>query len=195
MPRDSRKTRKKILEASIDLLQKDYSPEIGMADFARHADVSRQTLYVQFTSRGKLLSQAFRYLNEDCNLQKKIDKFKAELSGKELISELVVAFDEHYEKVFWVAKALLASLELEPEARSAWHEWMDIYRQLCSGFIKTLKSDELLEGKWSIGTSTDLLMSLLSLENWSFLRKDCAWTSAQYGEHLSGLLLSTFTYD
>ena len=193
MPRDSRKTRKKILEASVDLLNRGYSPEIGMADFAAHAEVSRQTLYVQFSSRGKLLAQTFRYLNEQLNLATTIEQMIDQQDNEELIAAMVAEWDAYYQRIYWVTKALRATLELEPETQSAWHEWMDSYRQICSSCVLALKNADMLDGKWSRGTSTDLMMSVLSLDSWSFLRNDCGWSEKQYREHISSMLKGTLT--
>ena len=84
-------------------------------------------------------------------------------------------------------------MELEPETQAAWHEWMDYYRQQCANFVQALKNADALDGRWSRGTGTDLVMSVLSLESWSFLRHECGWSERQYQEHISAMLLSTLT--
>ena len=69
-------TRARILDAARQLLAEDSTRELSMDAVARHADVSRLTIYYQFGSRSGLLEALYDHLATRGNMQRIAQSFQ-----------------------------------------------------------------------------------------------------------------------
>ena len=70
-------TRSRILEAARQLLASESTADLSMEAIARKADVSRLTIYYQFSSRAGLLEALYDHLAERGHMQQMADVFQA----------------------------------------------------------------------------------------------------------------------
>ena len=64
MSSDNSKTRTRILQAALKLLEASQGQGVRMADIAKQAGVSRQAVYLHFSTRAELLIATTLYLDE-----------------------------------------------------------------------------------------------------------------------------------
>ena len=87
-------TRQRILDAARELLSSERSPDLSMEAIARRADLSRLTIYYQFTSRAGLLEALYDHLATRGHMQRMAEVFQQATLAKALarMIEIFVGF-------------------------------------------------------------------------------------------------------
>lgn len=173
-------TRKKIIETAADLLLKSNGQGVRMADIAESAGVSRQAVYLHFTTRAELMIAAVRYLDDVSGMEDRLKKFREAGSGTEILEAFIEFMGEHIERIYGVAKALMAVRHTDKAAAAAWEDRMESVRSGCRRTIETIEHEGMLSSDWTVDEAVDLMWTMLSIENWERLTVDCSWTINQY---------------
>ena len=84
-------TRSRILEAARQLLATESTADLSMDAVARKADVSRLTIYYQFSSRAGLLEALYDHLAQRGNMQQMVEVFQ-ESDSSSAIEKMVRTF-------------------------------------------------------------------------------------------------------
>src|SRR5262249_42141045 len=84
-------TRRRILEAARQLLATESHTDLGMEAIARKADVSRLTIYYQFSSRAGLLEALYDHLAQRGHMEQMADVFR-ESETSSAIDKMVRTF-------------------------------------------------------------------------------------------------------
>ena len=72
MPSANFDTRERILNAAWKLLEADKAASVRMGDIAKEAGISRQALYLHFSTRAELLVATARYLDDVKNVDQRL---------------------------------------------------------------------------------------------------------------------------
>src|SRR5215470_10209537 len=107
-------TRTRILEAARQLLAEESTRELSMDAVARRADVSRLTIYYQFSSRAGLLEALYDHLAARGNMQRMAQVFQAS-SHLVAVDELVATFVGFWSADKAVMRRLRAMAALDRE--------------------------------------------------------------------------------
>ena len=75
------KTRTRILDATLRMLEKHRGRGVRMGDIAKAAGISRQAVYLHFASRTELLVAATKYLDEILDVDHRLAPSRAAESG------------------------------------------------------------------------------------------------------------------
>ncbi len=172
-------TRTRILEAACDLLEAG-DPGVSMLDIARHAGLSRQTVYIQFGSRSELLIAATRYVDQKCGLEQRLLKSRQANSGIERLNAYIEFWGNYVPEIQGLAGALLSAPASDAAAAAAWNDRMLAHRDGCRAAIEALINDGALAAEWTLASATQMLMMLLSVRTWALLRDGEGYTSADY---------------
>ena len=81
MSSENQTTRLRILTATLDLLQGG-SKSVRMSDIARTAGISRQALYLHFSTRAELLIAAARHLDEVNEVDARLEPSRTAETGR-----------------------------------------------------------------------------------------------------------------
>jgi AcrR family transcriptional regulator len=84
-------TRQRILDAARELLSGDQSPDLSMEAVARRADVSRLTIYYQFTSRAGLLEALYDHLATRGHMQRMPEVFQ-QANQEQALGKMIEVF-------------------------------------------------------------------------------------------------------
>ena len=182
MSRDGSKTRARILEAVLTLLESGDASAVRMSDIAKSAGVSRQALYLHFPNRADLLIAATRHLDELKDIDARLAGSRNAKTGRDKLQAFIVAWGNYIPEIYGVGRALMAMMDSDKEARAAWQDRMQAVRQGCAGAVASLERDGDLAKGWSREEATDMLWALLSVRVWEQLRHECGWTQEQYIE-------------
>ena len=68
----------------------------------------------------------------------------------------------------------------DKEAAAAWNDRMKAVRHGCEAAVQAISLDGSLTRDLTEEAATDLLWTLLSVENWERLIRDCGWTQSAY---------------
>jgi AcrR family transcriptional regulator len=175
-------TRSRILKAAWALLENDPRNEVRMSDIAKQAGISRQAVYLHFTTRADLLIATTRYLDEVKNIDARLARSRSAATGLDRLDAFIDAWGNYIPEIFGVAKALMAMKDTDEAAALAWQDRMLAVRQGCEAAVKALQRDGLLSPDHSAEHATDILWTMLSVQSWERLTKECGWSQDHYIE-------------
>ena len=70
--------------------------------------------------------------------------------------------------------------ENDKAAAEAWDERMQAVRHGSQAAVRAIEKDGKLKSDLSEQVATDILWTLLTVENWEKLVQDCAWSQTEY---------------
>lgn len=164
---------------------------VRMSDIAAAAGVSRQALYLHFSSRAELLVATTQYGDQVRGLQERLAPWLAATKGVELLQEFIEFWGNYLPEIYGIAKALLLNRETDEAAATAWNERMAVVRGSCRRTIEALQRDGMLRSEWDLDEATDLMWTTLSIPNWEQFTNECGWSTSQYVSHMQTLLRRT----
>ncbi len=173
-------TRIRILEATWRLMEEQRGQGVRMSDIAAAAGVSRQALYLHFSSRTELLVETTRYGDEVRGVEERSIRCRAAPTGVEVLTAYIEFWGNYVPEIYGIAKALLAVRETDEAAAAAWNDRMGMLRDCCRYTIEAIQRDKMLAPEWTCEEATDLLWTILSIQNWEQLTVECGWSISQY---------------
>jgi AcrR family transcriptional regulator len=185
-------TRTRILEATWELLEERHGQGVSMSEIARAAGISRQAVYLHFSSRTELMIATTQYVDEAKGLNERLNQLNAATSGIELLEACVDVWGNYIPEIYGIAKALLNIRESDEAAAAAWDGSMGCLRDVCREIIEALDHDGVLASEWSHNEATEMLYTLLSIQNWEQLTLESGWSTAQYVDWMKTLLKRSF---
>ena len=173
-------TRIRILEATWSVLEAKGGHGARMGDIAKAAGISRQAVYLHFTSRADLLAATTTYIDDRLDLERRLAPSREAGSGIERLDAYIRFWGNYVPEIYNVAKALLSVQDTDEAAAAAWHDRMLALRDGCRAAIEALQADDNLAGEWNVKRATDLLWTILSVRNWEQLTQECGLSRRQY---------------
>jgi AcrR family transcriptional regulator len=174
-------TRTRILDATLALVADGPGNGLRMADIAKRAGISRQALYLHFTTRTDLLVATTLYVDQIKDIEARLLPSRSAGSGTERLDAYIEAWGNYIPEIYGIARVLLALKDAgDEEAASAWKNRMDAMREGCAAAIDALKADGRLSSDNTRGQATALLWTMLSVRNWEHLTIDCGWSQKAY---------------
>ena len=185
-------TRIRILKAALHLLEVSQGTGVRMSDIAERAGISRQALYLHFSTRAELLIATTYYLDELKGSEERLAASRAAQTGIDRLDAFIDAWGGYIPEIYGIAKALLAMKDTDEAAAKAWHERMQDMREGCEAAIGALNDDNRLLPAHSPDQATDILWTMLSVRNWEQLTIECGWPQKKYTETLKSLARHIF---
>ena len=188
-------TRSRILQAALNLLETSQAQSVRMADIAKRAGISRQALYLHFSTRAELLIATTHYLDELKGVEERLVPSRTAQTGTERLDAYIEAWGAYIPEIYGVAKALLAMKNTDEAAAKAWDDRMQAMREGCAAAIDALHRDKKLSRDHSPEQATDILWMMLSVRNWEQLTLECGWPQERYIATLKSLARQIFVVD
>lgn len=188
-------TRRRILQATADLLSEGRGTGARMADIAKRAGISRQAIYLHFANRADLLIATTFYVDELKQSDARLAPSRAAKTGRERLDAYIEAWAGYLPEIYPIGKALIVMSPTDEEARSAWSQRMQDMREGCEAAINALKRDGNLTPAMSASQAADLLWTMLLLPNWEHLTQVCGWSQKQYVKHITATARRLFVID
>ncbi|WP_121063527.1 TetR/AcrR family transcriptional regulator [Chachezhania antarctica] len=179
MSSENQTTRLRILTATLDLLQGG-SKSVRMSDIARTAGISRQALYLHFSTRAELLIAAARHLDEVNEVDARLEPSRTAETGRARLKSWVESWGNYIPEIWGLGEALAAMQHTDADAAEALADRMRAVRDGCAAAVAALHRDGDLTPDLSATEATDLLWTMLSVGSWRQLRFDCGWSQADY---------------
>ena len=188
-------TRTRILKATLDLLEAGQGKGVRMTDIARSAGISRQAVYLHFSTRADLLIATTHYVDELKGSEGRLVASRTASNGIERLEAYIAAWGGYIPDIYGIAKALLAMRDTDEAARNAWDKRMQDMREGCEAAIKALDTDGVLSPAQTPDEATDILWTMLSVRNWEQLTIECGWSQARYIETMTALARRVFVVE
>ncbi len=185
-------TRTRILEATINILERSGGRGVRMGDIAKASGISRQAVYLHFASRTELLVAAIRYTGDQLDVDGRLAPSRAATSGLERLQLYIEFWGNYIPEIYGLAKALMMAQDTDEAAAAAWRDRMLAMRDGCRAAIDALYADGMLAEGWTRPKATDALWTLLLVPNWENLTIECGWSAKDYIRRMNTLARSAF---
>jgi AcrR family transcriptional regulator len=195
MSSEDLETRERILIATVEMLEQHGGRGVRMGDIAKAAGISRQAVYLHFSSRSDLLVAATQYLDEVLEIDRRLAPSRAATSGVERLALYIDCWGNYIPEIYGVAKALLLAQDTDEAAAAAWKDRMLAMRDGCRAAIDALHSDGMLAQGWTRKNATDVLWTMLLVPTWENLTGECGWSTQQYIRWMKAVAKRTFVED
>jgi AcrR family transcriptional regulator len=186
MPRNSSDTRARILDCTWRLLEEG-DKKVRISDIAKASGISRQALYLHFPTRAELFVATTRHIDSVKNVDARLATSSAATSGRERLVTFIGAWGGYIPEIYGMSVALRAMRASDAEAAAAWDHRMQTVRHGCAAAVQALVADGTLRPNLTEERATDLLWTLLSVENWEHLVRDCGWSQTDYESQIERL--------
>jgi AcrR family transcriptional regulator len=181
-------TKRRILTATLELLQEQPGAPISMGDVAQRAGLSRQALYLHFADRTALLVEASRQADADNRTPARQRRVDAALTARDALREAVRLQAYLKPRLHGMTTALAVLRRTDPAAESAWQERDQARLGRCRQLARRLHDDGELRCDYTIEQAAALLWCLMSPAVWEDLVLNLGWSNSQYVGHVVSVL-------
>jgi len=195
MSSDPPDTRTRILKATLDLLEAGQGKGVRMTDIARSAGISRQAVYLHFSTRAELLIATTHYVDALKGSEARLVASRTARNGIERLEAFIAAWGGYLPEIYGIARALLAMRDTDEAAKDAWDKRMQDMREGCEAAINALAADGKLSPAQTPQEATDILWTMLSVRNWEQLTIACGWSQARYVEAITAMARRVFVVE
>lgn len=168
---------------------------VALQDIAKAAGVSRQAIYLHFANRTELLLATTRYVDNVLDSDARLAASRASTNGRERLAAYIDAWGRYIPEIYGIGKAIMASLDTDDAAATAWADRMAAMRHGCEAAINALAADGELAPEWTQARAVDVLWTMLLIPNWEQLTERCGWTTEMYIEHMQLAAARLFVAD
>ena len=186
MSRGLSETNTRILDCTWNLLESG-DKKVRMTDIAKAVGISRQALYLHFPTRAELLIATTRHIDSVKNVDARLAESRAATSGRKRLASFIKAWGGYIPEIHGLSVALRSMRDNDAEAEAAWNDRMRAVRHGCAAAVAALAADKILRPDLNEEVATNLLWTLLSVENWERLVRDCGWSQEEYESQIKRL--------
>ncbi len=177
-------TRTKILKAAWALLEANPGKNLSMGEIAKASGISRQAVYLHFSSRTELLIATSHYVDEVNDLEQRLKVVQECQSAVTMLEAFISTWGSYIPEIYGVSKALMISKENDEATALAWKKIMGCLQNLCKDIIQKLITENRLSPHWGKQSASDFLYGLVSISNWEQFTLECRWSNEEYVSHL-----------
>jgi AcrR family transcriptional regulator len=182
----SEQTKMRILEATWKVLETRID-ENRMSDIAKAVGISRQALYLHYPTRAELLIATTKHIDTVKKVNQRLELSRAAGSGLERLHFFIKAWGGYIPEIHGISVALRNMRKNDKAAAKAWDDRMQAVRHGCQAAVRAIAKDGKLKSDLTEQVATDILWTLLTVENWEKLVLDCAWSQSAYEDKMTEL--------
>lgn len=171
-------TRNEILDAAWDLIAQR-GAEVSMKEIAIASDVSRQSVYLHFKSRGGLLMALVKRADDRFTIKEDFFAAMALKSPAKRLDKCLCVWFDFAVNIQPVASDLIRLRKTDEDAAAAWTDRMEDLRGWERQLVESLAADCALAKVWTIDDATDFLWSSSSIQIWELFTVDRNWKVAK----------------
>ena len=179
----SEQTKTRILDTTWKLLEKRIEKN-RMSDIAKAVGISRQALYLHYPTRAELLIATTKHIDTVKKVNQRLELSRTAGSGIERLHFFIKAWGGYIPEIHGISVALRNMRKNDKAAAEAWDDRMQAVRHGCQAAVVAIAKDGKLKFDLSEQIATDILWTLLTIENWEKLVIDCAWPQSTYEEKM-----------
>lgn len=181
-------TRVRILAAARNLLEHAEGAEVSMGAIAKAAGVSRQLLYLHFSSRGDLLLEVSRAVDAEVRTPQRQAQVDGAPDALSALRESVALQGVIKPKIHPVARAVDRVRSTDADAAQVWREREERRLDRCRSVVQRLADEGRLRPGWTVRSAAQLLWSVTSLRAWEELVLDAGWSTRAWVRHTTEVL-------
>jgi AcrR family transcriptional regulator len=158
---DATETKQKLLDAAFALLDEGRVPLV-IDDVARAADVSRQAVYLHFSSRAELLVQASDAMRRRIGFDEALGSVLASATGDDALEALLRVHVRFQPRLVRALRAVEAERLRDPTVEKAWQSRPARGKHTVRRVVERLHAEGRLAEGWTVEDAAALLSVLLS---------------------------------
>jgi AcrR family transcriptional regulator len=182
----SEQTKMRILETTWKVLETRIDKN-RMSDIAKAVGISRQALYLHYPTRAELLIATTKHIDTVKKVNQRLELSRAAGSGLERLHFFIKAWGGYIPEIHGISVALRNMRKNDKAAAKAWDDRMQAVRHGCEAAVRAIAKDGKLKSDLTEQVATDILWTLLTVENWEKLVLDCAWSQSAYEDKMTEL--------
>ena len=179
----SEQTKTRILDTTWKLLEKRIEKN-RMSDIAKAVGISRQALYLHYPTRAELLIATTKHIDTVKKVNQRLELSRTAGSGIECLHFFIKAWGGYIPEIHGISVALRNMRKNDKAAAEAWDDRMQAVRHGCQAAVVAIAKDGKLKFDLSEQIATDILWTLLTIENWEKLVINCGWLQSAYEEKM-----------
>ena len=179
----SEQTKTRILDTTWKLLEKRIEKN-RMSDIAKAVGISRQALYLHYPTRAELLIATTKHIDTVKKVNQRLELSRTAGSGLERLHFFIKAWGGYIPEIHGISVALRNMRKNDKAAAEAWDDRMQAVRHGCQAAVVAIAKDGKLKFDLSEQIATDILWTLLTIENWEKLVINCGWLQSAYEEKM-----------
>ena len=179
----SEQTKTRILDTTWKLLEKRIEKN-RMSDIAKAVGISRQALYLHYPTRAELLIATTKHIDTVKKVNQRLELSRTAGSGVERLHFFIKAWGGYIPEIHGISVALRNMRKNDKAAAKAWDDRMQAVRHGCQAAVVAIAKDGKLKFDLSEQIATDILWTLLTIENWEKLVINCGWLQSAYEEKM-----------
>ena len=181
-------TKAEILDVGSELFRSQ-GPSVTVKDVANAAEVSRQTVYQHFSSRGGLITALTRQIHLESGVQKRFYKSMEIEESEKRVRSCIRVWLDYMQDVYPLACELHRARATDPDSEDAYLERADEAKSWIHDLLNSLKESDKLQRGRSVKETTEFVFSVLSPQFYELLHVDQRWSHQRIVKHLSHILV------
>lgn len=160
-------TKEKLVSAGLVLFRRNGVAAVTLADVAKEAGVSRQTVYLNFGNRAGLLTEVARHNDLTSTHAKKLRETSQGPASVAALETFVKTWFRNLPEILDLALALDAAGNADATARAALNNRMDTLATMVGRIVQGLEKQERLNPRWKAKEATDWICLHLDPQVWN----------------------------
>jgi AcrR family transcriptional regulator len=184
-------THTRLLDAAAKLIRSD-GIDVRLEDVARQANVSRQSVYLHFSSRAGLLIELFDYIDRQLDFDSGINEARNAPDPRSALSILVNKRTAYITAIQPFAGPFIAVRKSDPEVDAAYEDRQAARRRDYREIVERLSAEGNLASEWEVDMAVEAIRAILSIPTWELLVLEQGLTNDQYEQSMLTILEKTF---
>jgi len=177
-------TRRVVLHAAMALLRKQGPARVTMEDVARAAGLSRQSVYLHFQNRTKLMLALFAHVGEELGGAEFFRPLPKGVDARALLDTRLRMLAPYAARLHEIALALDIARHHDPIAQAAWNDRMARRRRIIRALVARLAAAGAIRKDWGKERTADAIWALCSPRTYADLVAERAWSLPDYERFL-----------
>jgi AcrR family transcriptional regulator len=186
-PGDSEKTRRRLLDATRELLESPGATRTGLERIASQAGHSRQAIYRHFGSRAGLLRAVLADIDERGGAEASVKEVLDAGEATAVLDALTAWWASYVAGFAGVARSVYAGRASDSALAAAWNDRMDALLGVCRLVVDQVAAEERLRAGLERSVATEMLWGILSIPLWDQLIVDRGWSKTEYRERIGSI--------
>lgn len=181
-------TRTAILQSARTLLEEHGYHGVGLAEVARAAGLSRQSVYLHFGSKRGLLLALVDWVDQIEGLEELLAAARSAPSAIAALDAMVHLTAVYTPRIYKLAAVLEVARRTDRDFDAAWRDRMAHRRRNMGAVVKWLADAGDLADGMSVKAGTDVVWTMLSVHLFEDLVVDRGWSTERYEAFVGDVL-------
>lgn len=184
-------TRDRILTSARTLLEQN-GFDVGMGQIGRHAGISRQAVYLHFSSKADLLRELTAWVEEQADLPALLAPVLHAPDGEAALRALLHAAARFEPQIHALARAAERASERDEQVRAITADRMARRLTAMKSVVTRIEAEGKLRPGWTVDTAASFVWLTTSPPSYHALVVDLGWTAERWSEATFRLLHDAF---